>query len=277
MKKYYFLVLLLFSNALFAWGVTGHLVISQIAYDHLTSTAKVKVDNLIAVFAKQYPTFNTFELMSDWPDTLRNQNINAFNGWHFIDRPLSFGQHRYERYDKENVVWAINQSEQVLSSPTADPVSQAMFLAFLTHFVGDAHQPLHCVTLYSAQFPQGDQGGNLYFIQSNIAQNLHSYWDQGAGFYAQYRPAVLSMAGVSALAKKIESDYPADFFKGQQNNTNPKEWTYQSYDIAKNFVYTTPYNQPISVAYQAKAQQITEQQTALAGYRLAAVLNQLLG
>jgi hypothetical protein len=277
-KKYFLFIFLFFSSTVFGWGVTGHLVIAQIAYDNLTPNARSHVDQLTKTFSNSYPAFNTFELMADWPDEIRNQNINAFNSWHFINRPLSFSYQRYAHYEKENVVWAISQSQQVLQSSTASPVSQAMFLAFLAHFVGDVHQPLHTVTLYSKQFPKGDQGGNLYLIQSPLAQNLHAYWDLGAGFYFNNRGTNdLSMQGIPTLAKKIEQDYPAASFEGEQNNTNPKEWSYQSYQLAKNFVYQARYNKTISNDYQQQAQVIVEKQTALAGYRLAAILNQIYG
>jgi hypothetical protein len=40
--------------------------------------------------------------------------------------------------------------------------SKAFALRYLTHLIGDLHQPMHCVSLISQLFPQGDQGGNLF-------------------------------------------------------------------------------------------------------------------
>jgi hypothetical protein len=28
------------------------------------------------------------------------------------------------------------------------------------HLIGDAHQPLHAIELYTSAFPHGDEGGN---------------------------------------------------------------------------------------------------------------------
>jgi hypothetical protein len=270
--KFILVCSILFSTSVFAWGRAGHLLIDQIAYDNLTPTAKQKVDNLVNVFARDNPDYSNFVQIGEWPDDVRANNIHAFDSWHFIDKPYVQGYSRKEyRYDRENVVWAILQSEKTLSSQNASPEMQAMFLAFLTHFVGDVHQPLHCITLYNRYYPKGDQGGNLYRIQSPIANNLHAYWDLGAGYFPTHTDA----ATIAKFAQKIESDYPQSFFKDRLNKTDPKNWADESYGIAKNFVYTAKYNQPISTVYESEAYTIVEQQTALAGYRLAQTLNQL--
>jgi hypothetical protein len=273
------ILLCLVSTQAFSWGATGHLVINEIAYQHLTPTARTKVDQLVKTFAQTYPRFNNFLIDGDWPDYLRQTGVNAFNNWHYINQALSYDtKSDLPRYPNTNVVWAILQSEQVLSSQAAEPFSRAMFLMFLTHFVADAHQPLHCAVLYSKQFPQGDQGGNLYLIKNKFAPNLHSYWDQGADFYWQNRHSnKLSTDGIAQLANKIEQDYPESYFTARATDLDPTHWVHESFLLAKNFAYQTGYNQSLSKSYQKQAQQIVEQQTALAGYRLANLLNQLLG
>lgn len=68
--------------------------------------------------------------------------------------------------------------------PQVPPPAPPAQLRFLVHFVGDLHQPLHAATMYSAEFPDGDLGGNYYKIQvpgSSYTTNLHSFWDSGAG------------------------------------------------------------------------------------------------
>ena len=53
------------------------------------------------------------------------------------------------------------------------------------HFLGDIHQPLHCVAHCDSHSPKGDAGGNLFYIDngnySANVKNLHSFWDSGAG------------------------------------------------------------------------------------------------
>jgi hypothetical protein len=51
-------------------------------------------------------------------------------------------------------------------------------MRLLIHYVGDMHQPLHTVTRYAPDFPNGDMGGNLFNLtaRDNITE-LHAVWD----------------------------------------------------------------------------------------------------
>ncbi len=85
-----------------------------------------------------------------------------------IDGPVEF--EITEIWPNYNVVWAINTSVAALKSPNAPTLDRAMNLRFLEHFVGDVHQPLHIMTMYSDMFrpPSGDGGGNKYLIQASM-------------------------------------------------------------------------------------------------------------
>ena len=55
-------------------------------------------------------------------------------------------------------------------------LSQALRL--LIHYVGDMHQPLHCLSRVNDEYPAGDKGGNLITLKNHYsADNLHSVWD----------------------------------------------------------------------------------------------------
>lgn len=55
-------------------------------------------------------------------------------------------------------------------------LSYAMRL--LIHFMGDIHQPLHCLTRINDDLPVGDKGGNAFKLPNHYsADNLHSVWD----------------------------------------------------------------------------------------------------
>jgi hypothetical protein len=51
----------------------------------------------------------------------------------------------------------------------------------MIHYFGDIHQPLHSVSRYTADYPNGDAGGNLFRIPNSgvtgSINNLHSVWD----------------------------------------------------------------------------------------------------
>lgn len=60
-------------------------------------------------------------------------------------------------------------------------MEKSMMIRYLTHIVGDIHQPLHTVALFDDdKFKNGDQGGNLFKIKfkGNIT-GLHQLWDSG--------------------------------------------------------------------------------------------------
>jgi hypothetical protein len=40
-----------------------------------------------------------------------------------------------------------------------DPANRGIALSWLFHLIGDIHQPLHAVQLFSREYPHGDRGG----------------------------------------------------------------------------------------------------------------------
>lgn len=283
------------SPAVLAWDATGHRLVAAIAYTQLTPIAKKRIASLLhdtrartndrkqresLVFTKRFVRQHTpsarFLAIAAWPDTLYADDVTAFNHWHFIDYPWTNDGTRLGYYPSDNVVWAIGQCQQVLESNKSSHHEKAFFLAFLVHIVGDAHQPLHCESFYSHQFLQGDHGGNLYPIHAAIANNLHHYWDQGAGlFHSKGKHYPLSNRAVWRLANKLMADYPRARLAAQSANLNAQSWTRHSFQIAKDSAYQIPQNTSPSKAYQAHAESIAAKRIVLAGYRLAAMLNQL--
>lgn len=259
----------------YAWNTVGHMLIAEIAYEKLNPSVKEKVNNLVATLGKEYPYITRFEQMAPWPDTLRYQKIETYSHWHYIDNAFSNdGTPLKNLTDTDNVVWAINLIEPVLANAKANPFERARFLAFLVHFVGDIHQPLHTVSRISKAHPDGDQGGNLFFIQSpnNSRQtNLHSLWDSGLGVFELSSPNDLS-----ALVQTITAMYPEKYFGNQINDLDPEDWSKEGSELAMNVVYKTVENRVPNVSYIESGKQLAEQRIALAGYRLARVLNRLL-
>lgn len=271
-KNSIILLLILCAHCAYAWNLVGHAVIAQIAYDNLTPKTKTQVDYLVQVFHKTYPTIDSFQTMSGWADKIRGDNMVAFSHWHFVNIPFSTDGTKLPPYPKYNSAWAITQFQYALTN-AKQPFNRAMALAFLSHFVGDAHQPLHCSTRVSKQYPNGDKGGNLYPIKISFAKNLHQFWDEGAGLFLIHNN---KSQKIIDLAKKIEQQYPKTNVKKSLQYNSPYQWTHYSFDIAKHFVYTTPKNAKPNTAYIKQSQQIVKKQIALAGYRLANILNQAL-
>lgn len=269
-------LLLFFCSPIFAWNIMGHEVVAQIAYDNLTPTAREQVEQLIPFMGKSYHIKQMYQAAA-WPDRIKQFNVTAYNNWHYINQPIGATSSTLT-LNPENVVWAIAQSKQVLTTPAVKSyrqqqlLQQSQFLFFLLHFVGDIHQPLHTVVLYNKTFPHGDGGGNFYLIKSPFAKNLHQYWDMGGGIFKTTHP---SKNAIQQCALKIQMLYPKSQFSAQIQDLNPQNWAHESLELAQQQVYTIPFNSKPSKAYQAKVQDLTQQQAALAGYRLAAILNSL--
>lgn len=256
----------------FAWNWVGHELVAQIAYDQLTPAQKIYWEKRIEAIRGVYPKEN-FIRASTLPDDLKRRGNNAFNSWHFIDIPIFMGGRYSVHANSQNLLWAINKSLQVVINPKSTAFEKGFYASFLVHFIGDAHQPLHCAELYSRHFPYGDRGGNLFLILDRRWHNLHTYWDNGAGFLAW--PLVKNNHSLRLSAQVLEIKYPKTYFGHRVYIINPKIWIDESHTLAKIYAYqlmeyTTP-----SIKYQRVAQKITQEQIVLAGYRLGEVLKSI--
>lgn len=273
-----FIVLCLFSCSSFSWWGLGHMAVADIAYQNLTPSARNKVDQMVVDFQKVYPEVNSFQKMSKWPDALYSQQkIYLYFHWHFIDIPFSADQTPVKKHIfSDNIVKVITQiTRSFKDGRVTNGYERARLLALLTHFVGDIHQPLHTVSRFSSAHPDGDRGGNQYVIIDKSKQsNLHKLWDSGFGLYDNDNA---SQEEIRALTNTITATYPRAYFGERMiNELNPDTWTDEGMKNAVNYVYTTPEHKAPSIDYWNMGKKVTSEQVALAGYRLAQMLNQLL-
>lgn len=261
----------------YSWNALGHMVIAQIAYDQLNPNVKTKVDKMIADLSKEYPYNTSFYQLGPWADYLRIQKIDIYSHWHYVDLPFSKDGTPLKNLDNtDNIVWAIDQIEPIIANPKANAFERARFLAFLVHVVGDIHQPLHTTSRISVKNPDGDQGGNLYFVKFPASHPktipLHKLWDQGIDIFT----GPSTSANVVTLSNEITSLYPKKYFDVKITDLKAINWAQEGFQNVTTVVYSTPENQLPSEAYLQTSRQLVQEEVALAGYRLAAVLNQLL-
>lgn len=285
-----------------AWHDTGHMIVSQIAYLRLTPAAKARVDALLVTppgkrplifLCAGYYTPETCEKTYDpvtigvWMDDFRGDSLNdPYAPWHYVDFPFFDGMP--ERGDAgpepENALARINWAVSSLRrGTTGRDKTDAELVGFLFHLVGDVHQPLHAVARVTAAHPEGDQGGNLFKIQmppDTRISNLHAFWDAAGGafgFASPKRP--LDKAGqdrIRALAEEVMKEYPADSMP-EWKDLDPHTWVMESNALAREVVYKNiAEGEAPSAAYTDAAQKLSRKRLALAGYRLAGVLNLLL-
>ena len=101
---------------------------------------------------------------------------------------------------------------------------------------------------------------------------LHKVWDGGVGAFEGESTTEHAME----ISTSIRSAYPKSFFGDRADDTNPENWAKEGMDNAKNSVYNTDEDGDVSENYITAGQKLAEQEAALAGYRLAALLNELL-
>lgn len=261
-------------TSLFAWNALGHMVIANVAYQNLKPAVRQKVDNLTTYFQKEYPETNAFVEISYWPDAIRSQKIESFTHWHYINYPFSFDGTRVKtEMDTDNAIWAFGNIKNVIKNERANVYERVRFLAFLVHITGDLHQPLHTIEFYSAAHPDGDKGGNLYYVRyQNQRTKLHKIWDEGMGNLNDDK----TIGHAKEVSNAIMALYPAKYFGDKVNDLNPNNWAKEGMTNAKDFIYTIPENQAVTPGYIDAGKKLAQQQLALAGYRLGNLLNQLL-
>lgn len=273
-----------------AWDATGHMIIAKIAYDHLTPTAKQDIDLLFekTYFAKDFPAYHSYVLSAPWPDYFcyslpapKPPIKSIFNflrlqtkPWHYIDDPVVAEGVTPPPVSSNNSMTAMHFLIPNLSALLAGKKYDLAIIdiVFITHIIGDIHQPLHDASLYENAFPRGDWGGNAYKIQSTFgARNLHSAWDKELGEF-RHKP---TLQYITEKAAQLESDE----IPPKANDLNPLDWEKSSHEIAQDFVYpihdklAPQPGKSLSDEYIEKGQAIVNQQLILAGMRLAGVLN----
>ncbi|OGT61039.1 MAG: hypothetical protein A3E85_05790 [Gammaproteobacteria bacterium RIFCSPHIGHO2_12_FULL_45_12] len=259
---------------LYAWNAVAHKVVANIAYQQLTPTSRATVDSLVVHMREEYPDLDSFASLATWPDVLKSQKITVYGHWHYIDIAFSQdGTPLKNIIDTDNAVWIVSQLAVTVGNARANISERARFLAFLAHIVGDLHQPLHTVSYFSATHLNGDRGGNDYFVKVNHQTvNLHQLWDGGVGAF----DADTSLAAIQALTSRLIAAYPENYFGAQASDFEPDSWAKEGLALAQQYVYSTSERAEVSAAYRYAGQKEAAQQVALAGYRLGALLNELL-
>ena len=198
--------------------------------------------------------------------------------WHFVDTPFSPDRSKLPDIPTPNAETQIDAFRAVLSSDQPDAL-KAYDLVWLIHLIGDIHQPLHAVDRITQDDLQGDAGGNKIKLYGDASTNLHAYWDDLLGSDGQY------------CAKKIHCEDRAVVVSKTLPVPNGRSvhqmktsvWIRESFELARTVVYQEPIGEKEATytiipwsAYELHAQAVAREQAALAGARLAQVLNQEL-
>ena len=276
--------LLVFPSQGYGWWNTGHLVAADITYRQLTPPTKKKVDELTKVLAPFYsPHGQTFVTSSTWCDEVRgSQRFSLFDFLHYTDKPydpeniLTESDYKVIEASIQNhdVVWAVTETKKILASPHANDLEKALALRLFIHLATDLHNPLHTISLYSQNTPQGDLGGNLFKIRGTPVPTLHKLWDSGCGRFLPVGspPSVVELRNIQIRSLEITKKHPPKSFS-EKNILDPKIWAEEGYQLGISHVYKIPFNSLVDKKYLMQGRYISERRIVLAGYRIARILN----
>ncbi|MGQ3887787.1 S1/P1 nuclease [Legionella sp. CNM-1927-20] len=251
-----------------AWNSVGHRIVAQIAYDQLTPQAKQIYNSYNHALDEVYGP-RSLVSAAPWLDRLRYRNELWLQPIHYIDIPYSIDNTPVIEPDKINAVSAINEAISILKSETASNYDKGFSLRILLHVIGDIHQPMHAVSLFSKSYPKGDQGGNLITLAPNpVASNLHAYWDNGGGYLKTH----YSYQSIVKKAHSLEKRWPCD---ANSDLLNPSQWAEESHQLAVELAYLLKNGDKPSKAYQHAVKTTVKQRLATAGCRLGNLLNKL--
>lgn len=282
----FFIALFCFNSfPLWGWWDQGHMAIAQIAYEELEPSVRERVDRYILAIADPFPGHSDFITASTWADDITHDGLSAFRSWHGSAYPydpeeiLSPAETTkiIQNLENNDAVWAIYECIKTLSSSKATDWSKGFMLRMLIHIVADIHQPNHCITYYSKEFPTGDRAGTLFKIQDERYLTLHTLFDAAFGLndHRSERPMNdYDRDQLEGLVNYLRGQYPR-YSIPQLMEKEISTWRNESYKIGVEFVYSniSPKEKPSEV-YCMKGKIVTGRQMAIAGYRLADLLNE---
>lgn len=275
------------------------MTVAAIAYAELTPAARAGTARLLALnpdyarWIAHYPPGQQQEVAfleaARWPDAIKHEPGYRNDGerphglaagrnigyadhlqhryWHFIDQPLAIEGADAPPAAQPNALTQIALFRATLRSASASDALKSYDLVWLLHLVADVHQPLHAVTRFSPAQPRGDAGGNRVRLCAPPCRlELHAFWDEALGKSRKPEAALRLAARLPAAPRAL----------GAQSD--PAVWARESFELARSAVYVDPIGDgagpyPLTPAYKARARRIARERIALAGARLARLLN----
>ncbi|MGV8960977.1 MAG: S1/P1 nuclease [Stenotrophomonas sp.] len=258
----------------FAWGAQGHRLVARIAETGLSPKAKAEVDRLLA--GEPDPTLHA---IAPWADALRANDADLGKrsaGWHYINMGED-GCHYVPAKHCENgncVVEALKAQSAILADRSRPDPERTQALKFVVHLVGDIYQPMHAGYAH-------DKGGNDFQVQFNgRGSNLHSLWDSGMFYPLGLDDDAYLQRLLTLNPQQIRPSFLRRLLGMQPENINLARdaalWAEGSCRVAI-APGTYPATHTLDAGYSDIYRPIAEDRVRVAGDRLAALLNQLLG
>ncbi len=298
-----------------AWDDFGHMEVAAVAFKNLKSTVRKRAVQLLKLNPR-YANWiigaaagdedrMAFMRAATWADSIKSdasyesddqtaatasQNIGYADRlrhtyWHYVDQPFSPDNTPVTAAPAPNAATVIPMLQAALAATDTGDDVKSYDLVWLLHLVGDIHQPLHCAARFDAADPKGDRGGNNVKITGNAQPpvcddprycpfgppaDLHAFYDtiDGSGY------AVAPVEVAAATLPRAETKKVAI--------SDVAVWIQEGFDLSQSAIYVAPIGVgvgpfAITPQYQAAAVKLGRARIALAGRRLANLINQALG
>ncbi|RYY28273.1 MAG: hypothetical protein EOP62_03485 [Sphingomonadales bacterium] len=272
-----FAALIGFASPAHAYWEWGHETVASIAYRNVTPQVRASIDRLLknsALLETAGCPARTIEQASVWADCIKKlgPRFSYASNWHYqnvnICKPFDI---KNNCPDGNCVSAQIDRDVKLLKDHGVPQRERIMALAFVVHFVGDLHQPLHAGD-------HADLGGNRarsnYGFYSTERLNLHTIWD---GHLAER-----AISTQPSLVRIYSAEERANLWGG-----TTEDWSRDSWQVARDFAYASAFGGDACAANAPTRGTLTpetidklvepaRQQIVKGGLRLARLLDEAL-
>ena len=300
-----------------AWNAEGHRQIADIAWLKLTPKAKASIGRILMGADERFRPKDAsekavraaFRDLSTMPDVIKGARDTAYEPlvapsnatwiddksdygregdrcktWHYYDVPIRYTGAK-PKVQESNANNALLLSQEGLRRTMGKNDLQASWwLGWIEHVTGDLHQPLHCVSNYEHDHEDGDAGGNgvklgINSERYNRPMALHAYWDEAIDHAKAAESTGRGSTSIERVSPRWIAEKGIQPASAQVRDLDPMDWIKEGAKLADKFVYTGEIKDGAipSAGYNFTQNKLARRQAVLGGYRLAAMLNKILG
>jgi hypothetical protein len=222
------LLLALTPSQALGWWDYGHRTVARIAMLETSPRSRAEIARLLLNAPRlDTPTCSarTLEDASVWPDCIRamGDRFSYTAPWHYqnvnVCKPFDA---KAACRDGNCVSAQIERQVRLLKDKKLPARERLAALAFLTHFVGDMHQPMH-------SGDRDDLGGNRFpAFYSSIRSNLHAIWD---GYLAERAISTPAAEARGLLSEVAAAERPA------MTAGLVTDWAREAWEVSREFAY----------------------------------------
>lgn len=258
MKRILFLLFIFFyaCSSAYGWGREGHEVIAKIADNNLNASVRNKLERYLGNHSIVY--------YAKWMDDYRHTpEYNFTDKWHVanVDENLVYTPD----YEVGDAIIGLEKAIATLRNYKELPDSAvAVNIKYIIHIVADMHCPGHIYYKGRNQKFSVDFGGG--YVKPEVRTKIHSVWDQ----YAIQATRIWSVSEYADELDRVSSKE-----KRMMSIGTPVDWLH---DNARRCLFQFELAEPdqrLAQDFVNEAMPLLETQMLYAGYRLAALLNDL--